>query len=298
MEVALKIAGTSFSAMQLTFLRFLIGGLCLLPFAILDLSKRHYELTPGDLLYLFILGFICICISMLLFQLGVMQTNANLAAVIISINPVFTMVFAQAIVQEKFTSKKAFVLILNVVGLLIAANPLTLLQSHVSITGILLTLAAAVSFGLYTALGKKRIDKIGGMAQNSIGFLFGSTAMAVMMLIMGQPVFSGIRMSSLPLLLYLGIFVTGIGYYCYNEAIEISGPSTASITFFIKPIFAPLIALMVLGESITPNLILGILFILAGSLLNFIRSVNVAANLLRLEMSISANLMKSGKHNF
>ena len=43
MEVALKFAGSTFNSLQLTFLRFFIGGLFLLPFALRDLKSapRH-----------------------------------------------------------------------------------------------------------------------------------------------------------------------------------------------------------------------------------------------------------------
>ncbi len=270
MEVSLKLAGSAFSAMQLTFLRFAIGGLCLLPFAILDLKKREYKLSTGDWGYLFALGFINICVSMVLFQLGVMRTNANLAAIIISTNPVFTMIFAQFIVNERFTRKKAFILLLDVIGLIIVANPLTLFSGKAAVSGILLLLGASATFGLYTALGKKRIAKIGGLAQNSLSFLLGSCGLLFILLATKQPVIAGIEVSFLPLLLYISVFVTAAGYYFYLKAIELSGPSTASITFFIKPIIAPLIALIILHEAITVNLVLGIVFILTGSLLGLI----------------------------
>lgn len=268
MEVALKLAGAAIDPTQLTFLRFFIGGLCLFPFAVHDLKKRQCKLTKGDWLYLFLQGFLCICVSMLLFQIGVMRTNANLAAIIISTNPVFTMIFAKFIVQEKFTVVKFFVLLLNIVGLAVVANPLKLLRGHAATDGILITLAAAVTFGLYTALGKKRIAKIGGLPQCSFSFLLGSLVLLIALAVKGGPVLSGIQPNNILLLLYLGVLVTGVGYYCYIKAIEVSGPSTASITFFIKPVFAPIIAFLVLKEPITLNIILGVIFILSGSLVS------------------------------
>lgn len=268
MEVALKLAGANFDATQLTFLRFLIGGVFLAPFALYDLKKRKYKLTKGDWLYLFLLGFVCICISMLLFQLGVMRTNANLAAIIISTSPVFTMIFAQFIVNEKLTLIKVVVLLLNIIGLIIVANPANLLKGNAAIAGILITLAAAVTFGLYTAMGKKRIAQIGGITQTSFSFILGSAVLLVALLVKGGPIIKGIHTNNIPLLLYLGVMVTGVGYFCYIKAIEISGPSTASITFFIKPAFAPIIAFVVLKEAITLNIIFGVMFVLAGSLLS------------------------------
>lgn len=78
MEVVLKIAGNSFSALQLTFLRFLLGGLFLLPFALRDLRRRGCRLTAGDWLFLLMLGGINV-ISMTCFQFGVCVPTPVLA---------------------------------------------------------------------------------------------------------------------------------------------------------------------------------------------------------------------------
>ena len=56
MEVALKLSGASFDPLQLTALRFLIGGLCLLPMAVSGLKKRDVHLTGKDYGYLSFLG--------------------------------------------------------------------------------------------------------------------------------------------------------------------------------------------------------------------------------------------------
>ncbi len=275
MEIALKIAGNAFTALQLTFLRFLIGGLILLPFALKDLKRRAYHLTPGDWVYLLALGVVNICFSMTLFQIGVMMTNASLAAVIISINPVFTMLFAHFIVHDYFTCKKAVVLILSLIGLVIVANPENLLHGN-GVQGVLIVLAASIGFGFYTALGKKRVNQIGGLAQNSFSFLLGSVAEFLILLFRGEPILSGITGDSVWVLLYVGVVVTGFGYVCYMKAIELSNPSTASIAFFIKPIVAIALSALILSEPITWNVIAGTLLILIGCLYNLKQSSKTA----------------------
>ena len=268
MEVASKLGGASFDSIQLVFLRFVIGGLILLPFAVHDLKKKNYRLTLSDWLYLLALGAVCVCISMAMFQIGVKRINANLASIIISMNPLFTMIFAKFIVDEPFTKKKALVLVISFAGLVIVVNPATLIGGTIDVTGLLITVGAAVSFGLYTAMGKKRIAKLGGMVENAVSFLLGSAVLLVFMAISGTPVLAGINTETLPVLLYLGICVTGIGYYAFLKAIELSGASNASIAFFIKPVVAPIAAWLVLGEAITWNFIAGGVVILIGSYIN------------------------------
>lgn len=240
----------------------------MLPFAIGDIRKRKIKLSKSDLGYLFILGLICICFSMVLFQIGLMGINASLAALIFSINPVFTMVFAHFIVHEKFTKKKAIALTISIIGLIIVMNPQKLVSGESNIWFLLLTLVAAIAFGLYTAYGKKKIGKIGGVAQNSFSFLMGSGVLLVILFVSGQPVFQGVSLKNAPLLFYLGVCVTGIGYYFYLKTVEIAGPSTASVAFFIKPMVAPIFAFVILGEAITLNIGIGLIFILFGSFVN------------------------------
>ena len=235
------------------------------------MKRRAYHLTPGDWVYLLALGVVNICFSMTLFQIGVMMTNASLAAVIISINPVFTMLFAHFIVHDYFTCKKAVVLILSLIGLVIVANPENLLHGN-GVQGVLIVLMASIGFGFYTALGKKRVNQIGGLAQNSFSFLLGSVVEFLILLFRGEPILSGITVHSVWVLLYVGVVVTGFGYVCYMKAIELSNPSTASIAFFIKPIVAIALSALILSEPITWNVIAGTLLILIGCLYNLKQS--------------------------
>lgn len=267
MEIALKLGGNSFSPLQITFLRFLIGGLFLLPFAVNDIKKKDIHITAGDIVYTTVLGIIGICISMTFFQLGVMNSNANTAAVIISSNPVFTMIFAYFIVKEAFTARKAVVLVISMIGLVFVANPAGMAEGN-TVKGLVFVFIAAVMFSLYTALGKLRIGKLGGMVQNSFSFLIASVIELVIVLIKGDPVISGITMQSLPVLIYTGIVVTGIGYFAYMKAIELAGPSNASVAFFIKPVIAVILAQIVLDEPITWNIVFGVALILIGSVIN------------------------------
>lgn len=267
MEIALKLGGSDFTVLQLTFLRFLIGGLCLLPFAVRSLRARACRITRRDILTIAMLGFINICVSMNLFQLSVIHTNANLAAVLISINPMFTMVLAHYLVGEHFTRKKALVLAICLAGLVIDANPAHLANGNEPI-GILMGLGASVTFALYTVLSKRTVARIGGIAVNSFSFLIGAAFELVLLLITGEPILHGITLRTLPELAYASLVVTGFGYFCFMKAVEHGGASTASYAFFIKPVIALLLAAAILSEPITWNAVVGIALILAGCLIN------------------------------
>lgn len=266
MEVALKIVGNHLDPFQLTFLRFAIGGLLLLPFALAELKKNNIKLCLKDYLTLLGVGILGIPISMVFFQLGVMNSNAATASVLISINPLFTMVCAHFFTEEKLNRHKALVLFIGLLGIVFMIKPWNL-QDGNTVKGIIFMLLAAATFGMYTVAGKVSVSKMGIMAQTSISFLLGSIVLLIMILFMGRPVVSGV-VENLPLVLYVGIFVTGLGYFSYFMAIKLSDASTGSLSFFLKPAIAPVMAVIFLRETILWNTYVGIILILFASYMN------------------------------
>ena len=141
------------------------------------------------------------------------------------------------------------------------------LQPGNTIIGAVYMLLAAVTFSLYSVLGKKHIQRIGTFAQTSLAFIFGSLVLMVFVAVSGRPLIAGVA-ASLPVVLYVGIAVTGIGYLSYFLAIKDSDATTASIAFFLKPAIAPVVAVIVMGDVILWNSYTGIALILIASYLN------------------------------
>ena len=266
MEVACKAAGNQLDPFQLTFLRFAIGGLILLPFAAAELKQNRIKLTAKDILLLAGVGALGIPLSMVFFQLGVMNSNAATASVLICINPFFTMVFAHFFTEEKLNRNKFIVLAIGLAGLIFMIKPWNIQEGN-TVIGIVYMLLAAVFFGAYTVAGKVSVQKMGIMAQTSISFILGSLILFIIILITGKPVVAGVT-DSFILVLYVGIFVTGLGYYSYFMAIKNSDAATGSLAFFLKPAIAPVMAVIFLKETILWNTYIGIGLILAASYMN------------------------------
>lgn len=264
MEVALKIAAFGLDPFQMTFIRFFLGGIFLLPFATKELKKRSITFGKDDFYYYIILGILNIVISMTFFQLSVIYAKASTAAVVFCTNPMFTMLFAHFITEEKMTNKKLIAILISMIGLIFILNPFNIDVGD-ELKGIGLSFAAALTFGLYSAYGKLRIKKYGGIAQTSISFILGSFVLLVGLWIAKRPVVSGITLDNLLLVLYISIIVTGVGYLCYFMAMEKSNAAYASLVFFVKPAVAPIFAIIILKETITINVVIGIGFILIGS---------------------------------
>ena len=267
MEVVLKIAGNHLDAFQLTLIRFFIGGFFLLPFALLEIKKYHTVFTKKDLLHMLSMGIVCICISMIFFQLGVENSKASTAAVIFCINPMFTMIFVHFMTDEKLNRNKLIALSIGLLGIVFMINPLRMDPGNTPL-GVCYSIAAAITFGLYSAMGRTSVRRLRGITQTSISFIFGSIFMLPILLVMNRPILAGVSIENIWMVLYIGVMITGLGYLFYFLAMEASDAATASIVFFVKPALAPIIAVIALHEVIGINGLIGIVLIFIGSYIN------------------------------
>jgi drug/metabolite transporter (DMT)-like permease len=264
MEVALKYAGSTVDPLQMTFLRFLIGGVVLLPPGIAEIRRNNTKFDARLLLRMVILGTICVPVSMIMFQYGVMHANAATASVIFCVNPVFTAFFAHFLNKnDRFTKLKALSLAFAIPGIVMMMRPWDM-QAGNTLHGALLMVGAAATFSLYSVIGTRTLAKVGTFAQTSLCFIFGAAVLLIAMLFMKRPVISGLS-GNVPVILYAGIIVTGLGYLLYFLAIKYKNATTGSITFFLKPAIAPFIAVIILHEKILWNMYIGIALILLAS---------------------------------
>ncbi|AYD40740.1 EamA family transporter [Clostridium fermenticellae] len=282
MEIALKLISNQFNPIQLTFLRFLIGGLILLPLALKN-TKNGFK--KEDIKFFAFQGFICVVISMVFFQLAVQYGKASIVAILFSCNPVFVVLLAYFIINEKIYKSTIVSLVISILGMLCIMNPMNMTNN---IYSVVFAILAAATFALYGVTGKKKSKEYGGIAQSSFSFIMGSCEMLIIMLITkigfvsnflsshglkmfsDIPILKGITLQSLPSLIYVGVFVTGLGYTFYFLAMEKTTAATASLVFYIKPALAPILALLILKEYIAINTIIGIILIIISSAITFV----------------------------
>lgn len=153
MEIVLKTISGVFNPIQLTFTRFLIGGLILLPFALNELKKKKLHLKLKDLIPFLWIGFIGVTVSMTLYQMAVSYTEASVVAVLFSSNPLFVMLFAYLFIGEPIFKRNIMALILDIIGIVFVINPLRMKLSPV---GVVLTLLSTLLFAVYGVCGKKQ----------------------------------------------------------------------------------------------------------------------------------------------
>lgn len=262
LEPVSKIIAGDINPYALTFWRFLIGSLILLPFAAARIKKERLHISARDIGIMTLLGILFICISMSALQIAVeIADTPSLIAIIFSSNSVFTILFAVLILKDKMTRNKWCTVILCAIGVLICVD----FKSGTNIESVFFAIFAAVSFSLYSVLGQKFSTKLGSLVQTTIVFITGSLVMLIVLLSSNVSLLVPINVQSISILSYLGIAVTGIGYWSYFRAIEKGGTIMGSLAFFIKPILTPFATFAINGIAPDAKVFAAVLFIVGGS---------------------------------
>ena len=289
MEVALKTVAYDFHPMQLNCTRFFIGGLLLIPFGVGALKKRGVPLDLDAWKGFAGLGFLGLVVSMMLYQVSILYVPASVVSVLFSCNPVLVLAFAFLILRTDIRPQHIIALVLEVLGALVIIDPL---HTTLDMRGVTLVLLSAATFALYAVLGKKLCARYSGLAVTSFSCVAASLEMLLIMALShAAPVAEALRSIGLPLfaeipfmqgytsgniltVLYICIFVTGGGYACYFMGMERTSPMQGSLVFFFKPILAPLLAMLILGESLSWNMWIGIALILVASLISMLPTLH------------------------
>ncbi len=251
-------------AISINFMRFLFGGLFLLPFAIKEVRKKKITFTKKDILYFFIMGILLVPISMVLLQVAIQNSSASLVAFIFSSNPIFIAVFAYFILQEKPDKFVIASIIIGITGLSILLD----IFSNNFNWYIAYAVIAIILFALYVVSMRKVNKKYGNLVSYTFTVFFGTSALFVYLLSTKKMIFTGVG-DNIFKLCYIGIICSGLAYLSYFKGMDLTSTNMGSVIFFFKPIVAITLAVIILNESIKSNYIIGAVLVVFSSILMF-----------------------------
>ncbi|NLM45004.1 MAG: EamA family transporter [Clostridiales bacterium] len=254
--------------LQLIFIRFLLGGLALLPWVIV----RKEKITKKDWLFFGALGILNTVVSMGSLQLAIYMGKASTAAILISSNPIFVVMFSYLILKECISKNNIICMILGIIGIiLIIYKPDSTGDTPLSL---LLGVIASMTFGLYTVLGKNKAENISSITMISLSAIIGSIFTIPVLMFMRLPIFYFPKEGFFRIM-YLGLVLSGFAYITFIEALKILSASKGSMVFFLKPAIATILTVVFLGESISLRIIFGMILVAAGIFINFYNSTGV-----------------------
>lgn len=253
----------------LAFFRFIITGIVLFYPALHHLKLRGVALNRRDVLALAGLGLLGVTLMSGLFHLAITFLPANVAALVFSCNPVFVVLFAPLVLSEKITIRKLAAAALCLTGIGVLAHDRT---AGVSLTGLLLMLAAIIIFALYTVLFKKMTPRYGALPITGFTGLVGGIFLLPLALWREGMPLATYGTADWMGIAYLAIIGTALAYFLFIYGMGHVEASVGSMAFFLKPFLAALFAWMILHEALTVPMLIGGAFILGGMVVALVRS--------------------------
>ncbi|MFW6254231.1 MAG: DMT family transporter [Chitinivibrionales bacterium] len=257
-EVVVKLIGPEVDPMLIAASRFLIAGLIMLgisPRAVKSFDRR-------DVIRLGALGIIGVAICFGAYHVSLRTIDASTGAVIFSINPLFSALTAHVLLKEPLGRRMFAGLVLGFAGVYILSFGFTLISLQ-AISGPLLMLISAVAFGVYIASSKSYVKKYGPLVVT--GFMFCTGSLFLLPLIrdfsISHPLHTGLWLG------YLILFATGLAYLFYFYGLARVPVVTGTSIFFIKPVIASLLAVIVLNETLQAHFYIGLVVIISALLL-------------------------------
>ena len=250
-------------AIQINFIRFLIGGIVILPFALKEIKEKNTTFDFKDILYFFALGTLLVPLANTFNQISVEYNSASFATFVFSFNPFFIAILSYIFLKEKINIYLVIAVILGISGLTLIFKPFSFQYNKYAFYALI----AAMLFSFYVVLMQKVNKKYGNLTTTALTIIFGTIVFYIFLLFRGVRIFDGINSGNILLLLYIGIFCSGIAYLSYFKGMLLTSVNTGSIVFFLKPVISTVLAMIILSEKISGTFLLGASIIVVSSIL-------------------------------
>jgi drug/metabolite transporter (DMT)-like permease len=260
--VAVKVAVVEFPPLPFVTIRFTLAGLLLLALVAL-LEPRDGRPGRRDLLSLAGVGLVGVGANNVAFTLGVSMTTASETALIYAAVPIWGILLGLALGLERPTPW-------GILGVCLAFSGVAVvvyggLTGSTSLLGNLLVVVATVCWGSYAVLSLPLLRRFSPLVVASYTMLFGGLGALPLALPgffdAGWAAASGRAWEALA---YSTLLVAAFGFWAWQRGVSQVGANRVLIYQYLITLVGVTAGVLLLGESLTANKVLGGAVILLG----------------------------------
>ncbi len=250
---------------SLAFWRWVLALVILIPFT-LGHVKRDWKTAMGSWKWLLILSFLGVsCFNTLLYTAAHTTTAINVALMQTAM-PTTIILISWVVFREKISTIQMVGVIISMAGacFIVIHGQWRILLSMELVKGDVLMLVAVFIYALYSALFRKRPPI------HPLSFLvltFGWGTLMLLPLYIWELMVVGpfsLNLAALMSILYVAVFPSVVAYFCWNRGIELIGANRAGLFTYLVPVFASVMAILFLGETLREYHVMGMVLIIGG----------------------------------
>lgn len=265
-----KIAAAQFPTFTLSFFRFSIASLIVLPLT-LYLEKGRLRVPARDLFKLVSIGAFGFLGNNVLFLTACKYTAAVNLSSIAATCPLMTAILASLFLGEPLGWKRVIAIFIALLGVLVVLydGDLSLIGEMHFNKGDLIQATGILLLAAYGILSRKNGSAFSPMIIVCYGLLFSSLVTFPLMLAENPHLYiQAASLSGWVSVLYMAIFASVGAYTLQQIAIKQIGPSRSMAFLNLIPIFSLFLAFWLLHENITLMKVLGTLLVISGVFMN------------------------------
>lgn len=260
-----KMTETVLPPMTMVAWRFIVAALCMMAVFWIRERPRAEDIRRNLAMYA-VLGVVGIFGFNALMFIGLKNTSAVNAVLIMAMNPLVTAVLSAPILGERIRPRQGAGVALSLVGVLFVITRGSLSSLRGFSAGDLLIFGGSVCWSLYGVLGRKYLKGSTPTATSAMTMAFGALCFlpfAPLRLEVGEgPALVDAWIG----VMFMAIFGSVLGYLWWNRGIEKIGANRTSIFFNLAPVSTMVISGLT-GGSVTGIQVLGAGLVLTGVVL-------------------------------
>lgn len=249
----------------IAFDRSLVGMLFLIVVKLCMHKKIDFGAMKGSIVLLCVNGALLGLNWILLFE-SYNYTSVATSTICYNLGPMLVVLASPFIFRERLTAVKLLCVLTALFGVVCVSGVFE--QGSVSksdILGVLLGLSAAVVYAA-TVIINKRLDKLEPMDKAITQFASSTVVMFIYCLFTTKPSELQFSVSTIVLLIVVGVVHTGITYTLYFKSLPNVTSQNVALFAYIDPVVAVVLSAIVLSEQLTVSTVVGAILVIASAI--------------------------------
>ena len=252
----IKIATPELGPIALVNIRLAVAGLIFIPFLLQNKYLKHFKSNIKNIL---VLSIVNTALPFSLFAFASLESSSNMLSILNGTTAIMAVVISTIWLKVKLNIYQIMGVFVGLFGIIVLANPDNI---YISTKATIFCLGAAFCYALSANYIQKFAHKTNTTVLIGWSLVIASILLIPLTLLNLPSQFPSPKV--IFSILWLGVISTGIAFLGYVRLIEkIGAVKTATVAYFI-PVFGVIWGYIFLSESITLQILIGMMLILTG----------------------------------
>jgi drug/metabolite transporter (DMT)-like permease len=262
--VATRFVLAEVQPLTLAMLRYAVGFLCLLPFALRTLQATPVRASARDLVAMAALGIGQFAILIALLNFGLRSVPAAQTALIFSLFPLLTLLLGALLGREQLTLPLVAGVVFSIAGVALSLLPKLQAAGGGHWWGELAVFASAAIGALCSVLYRPYLQRYPTVPVSAFAMLASVLFLAAIALGEGWPrEVRALSPSAWGVVAFIGLS-SGVGYFWWLYALKRESPTRVTVFLALNPVTAALLSTPLLGEASPAQLLAAVVLIAIG----------------------------------